>query len=403
MGFFSPLGRPQNRYFGIWYRKISRGTVVWVANRKNPIINNTSGIIRIGSRGIMLSSEESTDSILWLSHYSRSVKNPVAQLLDTGNLVFRDENHSEQDKFVWQSFDYPVDNLLPGMKFGVDLVSGMNRNLKPWTSDDNPSPGNFIYRLDPNGYPQLLLWKDSVLWYRTGPWVASTGTSGLPSVNPNGVYTSKYVIKHKEIYYTTNLVNTSESVITRLILLPSGYLQRLLWNRHKEEWTIYLTLQVSDCDRYGYCGTNGVCNMDKYPRCECMRGFNPKNPEDWASADWSNGCTRDVQLKCGNEDDFFKYSGVKLPDTRWSWYNTSMNLAECEMECLKNCNCTAYSSTNATNGSGCILWFGGLIDTRGYSKNAENLYVRLAASELSESSYSSLLFLIISSNFHILE
>lgn len=62
MGFFSPLGRPQNRYFGIWYRKISRGTVVWVANRKNPIINNTSGIIRIGSRGIMLSSEESTDA-----------------------------------------------------------------------------------------------------------------------------------------------------------------------------------------------------------------------------------------------------------------------------------------------------------------------------------------------------
>ncbi|KAK1396294.1 hypothetical protein POM88_006157 [Heracleum sosnowskyi] len=233
----------------------------------------------------------------------RSVKNPVAQLLDTGNLVFRDENQSEQDKFLWQSFDYPVDNLLPGMKFGVDLVSGMNRNLTPWTSDDNPSPGNYMYRLDPNGYPQLLLWKDSILWYRTGPWVGSSGTSGLPSLNSNGIYTSKFAINHNEIYYTTNLVNTSESAITRLILSPSGNLQRLLWNGHKEEWTIYLTLQVSDCDRYGYCGTNGVCNMNKYPRCECMRGFNPKIPEDWAAADWSNGCIRNVQVadwSCNN-------------------------------------------------------------------------------------------------------
>ncbi|KAL8258470.1 hypothetical protein R6Q59_030511 [Mikania micrantha] len=33
---------------------------------------------------------------------------------------------------------------------------------------------------------------------------------------------------------------------------------------------------------------------------------------------------------------------------------------------------------------GCLLWFGGLIDVRVYSQNGQDLYVRLAASELSD-------------------
>ncbi|MFS7960430.1 putative non-specific serine/threonine protein kinase [Helianthus anomalus] len=35
LGFFSP-GKSKNRYVGIWYKKISTGTVVWVANRETP-------------------------------------------------------------------------------------------------------------------------------------------------------------------------------------------------------------------------------------------------------------------------------------------------------------------------------------------------------------------------------
>nr|GEU67964.1 hypothetical protein [Tanacetum cinerariifolium] len=42
LGFFSP-GKSKKRYIGIWYKKISDGTVVWVANRETPI-NDTSGM-----------------------------------------------------------------------------------------------------------------------------------------------------------------------------------------------------------------------------------------------------------------------------------------------------------------------------------------------------------------------
>ncbi|KAK1355256.1 G-type lectin S-receptor-like serine/threonine-protein kinase [Heracleum sosnowskyi] len=379
MGFFSPKGNPMNRYFGIWYKKISTGSVVWVANRESPIVN-TSGVVRVSSRGIVVSVNQSTVSI-WMSNFSGSVKNPVAQLLDTGNLVLRDEN--EQQNFAWQSFDHLVDIFLPGMKFGYDLVTGLDRYFSSWKSDDDPSPGNFIHRLDKNGFPQLILWKDSNAWYRAGPWVGSR-FSGTPVLKPNGIYTPRFVITETEAYYVFYRVN-SESPYTRLTLTPGGVSRRFIWNREKHDWTPYLTSQVSDCDRYGMCGTNGVCNVNKTPRCECMDGFDPKKPEDWAEADWSSGCSRNVQLECGNGDGFLKYAGVKLPDTRWSWYNMSMGLAECEIKCLKDCNCTAYSNTDIRNGgSGCLLWFGGLNDMRGYSDDGQNLYVKMPASELKD-------------------
>ena len=41
-GFFSP-GNSHKRYVGIWYKNIPIQTVVWVANRANPI-NDSSGI-----------------------------------------------------------------------------------------------------------------------------------------------------------------------------------------------------------------------------------------------------------------------------------------------------------------------------------------------------------------------
>ncbi|KAK1391465.1 G-type lectin S-receptor-like serine/threonine-protein kinase [Heracleum sosnowskyi] len=381
MGFFSPKGNPQNRYFGIWYKKIANGTIIWVANRESPIAN-TSGLIRVSSRGIILSTNRSTNIEIWSSDYSESVKNPVAQLLDTGNLVFRDENELN---FAWQSVDHLVDNVLPGMKFGYDLATGADRYTLPWKNEYDPAPGNYTHRVDKNGYPQIFLWKDSVPWYRTGPWIGSR-FSGIPVLKPNGIYTSRFIITETEVYFVFDLVNSSESSpITRMTLNPAGTSTTYIWNREKNEWTQYLILPVSDCDRYGICGTNGVCNVNKSPRCECMEGFDPKNPEDWAQADWTNGCSRKVQLECGNGDGFLKCAGVKLPDTRWSWYDMNMNLVECKKKCLKDCNCTAYSNTDIRNGgSGCLLWFGGLKDIKGYSEDGQDLYVRMAASELKE-------------------
>ena len=49
LGFFSP-GSSRNRYVGIWYKNIPVRTVVWVANRNNPI-NDSSGFLMLDNTG----------------------------------------------------------------------------------------------------------------------------------------------------------------------------------------------------------------------------------------------------------------------------------------------------------------------------------------------------------------
>ncbi|KAJ9671827.1 hypothetical protein PVL29_025502 [Vitis rotundifolia] len=379
LGFFSP-GSSKNRYLGIWYKKISTGTVVWVANR-DVLLNDSSGTLKLDERGTLVLLNKANMTI-WSSNSSRSVQSPVAQLLDTGNLVVRNENDSDPENFLWQSFDYPGDTFLPGMKYGKNLVTGLDSYLTSWKSTDDPSTGDFTNRLDPRGFPQMFLKEGSVVTFRSGPW-NGLRFSGMPNLKPNSIYTFHFVLNQKEIYYTYELINSS--VVTRMVLSPNGVLQRYTWIDRRQGWLLYLTAQMDNCDRYALCGAYGSCDIDNSPACGCLKGFVPKHPNDWNVADWSGGCVRRTQLNCQNGDGFLKYPGVKLPDTQESWFNMTMNLKECKMKCLKNCNCTAYANSDIRNGgSGCVLWFGNLIDIREYNENGQDLYVRMAASELEE-------------------
>ncbi|XP_017221536.2 G-type lectin S-receptor-like serine/threonine-protein kinase At4g27290 [Daucus carota subsp. sativus] len=394
LGFFSP-GSSTNRYLGIWYKKISRVTVVWVANRDSPLVN-TSGFLQISREGIILQAVNSSTGIIWSWSTSKLFKNPVLQLLDTGNLILRDEDRdfkSEED-FIWQSFDHPGDNMLPGMKFGIDLVTGMNRISSSWTSVNDPSRGSFTIGLDTSGFPQILLSKGSVIQARTGRWDGYK-FKGIPKRSLNGIFKDEFVFNEKEIYYRFYLVNPTSATM-RIILTPTGNVKVLVWNDQQQIWTVYSSLMDNDCDRYGLCGGYGICKIDKTPRCECLRGFVPRSQEKWKAADWSSGCIRKTNLVCGTDEGFVKYSGVKLPDMRSSWYTLKMSLQECEKLCLKNCSCTAYANADARRGGhGCLLWFGELIDISDYAEDGEDIYVRMPSSELVKSRKGKLEFILI--------
>ncbi|KAJ6978881.1 G-type lectin S-receptor-like serine/threonine-protein kinase RKS1 [Populus alba x Populus x berolinensis] len=75
----------------------------------------------------------------------------VAQLLDSGNFVLVQESGN----ILWQSFDYPTHYVLPGMKLGLDLKTGLDRFLTSWRSADDP----YSYRVNPSGSPQIFLYK----------------------------------------------------------------------------------------------------------------------------------------------------------------------------------------------------------------------------------------------------
>ncbi|KAL5063103.1 hypothetical protein RYX36_024840 [Vicia faba] len=128
-GFFN-FGDPQRQYFGIWYKTISPTTIVWVANRDTPVQNST-GLLKLTDQGNLVILDDSK-GVVWSSNSSRIMVKPVVQLLDSGNLVLKDANNTLN--FLWESFDYPGNTFLAGMKLKSDLVTGPYRHLTSWRS-----------------------------------------------------------------------------------------------------------------------------------------------------------------------------------------------------------------------------------------------------------------------------
>lgn len=165
LSFFSP-GISKSRYLGIWYKVIPL-TVVWVANRDRPITDLSWVLINTNDENLVLLDGNIT--IIWSSKSSTRAMNLVAQLLDIENFVLHKANISNSESYVWQSFDYPTDTLLPSMKQGWDLKTGLNRTLTSWKSLTGPSPGEYSYGVELSGLPQLVLHKGSTELYRSGP------------------------------------------------------------------------------------------------------------------------------------------------------------------------------------------------------------------------------------------
>ncbi|KAI9199038.1 hypothetical protein LWI28_026341 [Acer negundo] len=309
LGFFSP-GNSSNRYLGIWYNKKTE-PVVWVANRNKPL-KDAYGVVTISEDGnlVVLNGQ---NEVLWSSNVSNSGTNISAQLLDTGNLVLRDITTGSS---IWESFQEPTDTFLPGMKLSSQIRTGPIVQLRSWKSLSDPSLGSFSLGIDPLNIPETIIWNDSRVYARSGPW-----------------------------------------------------------NVHKE----------TECDVYGWCGAFGSCNPDKKPICSCLRGFEPKTIQEWNRGNWTCGCVRKSPLQCERinqtgevkkEDGFLKLETMKLP---YFVEQSSVTVAECREQCLNNCSCIAYAYDA---GIGCMTETQSLIDLQKFPSGGEDLYIRLAHSEL---------------------
>ncbi|RWR88187.1 G-type lectin S-receptor-like serine/threonine-protein kinase isoform X1 [Cinnamomum micranthum f. kanehirae] len=377
LGFCCPGNSSTNRYVGIWYNKIKDQTIVWIANRENPV-RNSSGVLTImGGNLVLLDGGHNNSIILWSANVSSStmVNNSSATLTDSGNLVLKDGDQ----RTLWESFDYPTNTHLPRMKLGFKKRTGLNRILTSWKSADDPAPGEFSLGLDPQGVPQYFLRRGSDRIWRSGSWNGQR-LIGVPAMNEDSnLFYWSYVTDDDEIYlmYITSLT-------IRFVLDDSGVYQRLIWNDNTSRWNLKPVATQDSCDRYGNCGTYGSCDSNRAVVCECLRGFEPKTPSDWKLGGWSGGCMRKRSLDCdGKGDGFLRLANVKLPDTSRSRVEPGLNLEACKEECLKNCNCTAYASANVSQGDhGCLMWDGELVDLRVYSDGGQDIYVRVAASKL---------------------
>ncbi|KAH7660816.1 Non-specific serine/threonine protein kinase protein [Dioscorea alata] len=378
LGFFSP-GRSKNRYVGIWYNKQpgdQTTTVVWVANRSSPL-SSTNGSLELNGNGTL-----TINSMIFLPMPMVALTNPVAQLLDDGNFVIREANSSE---FAWQSFDYPTDTLLSGMKLGWDLRTGLNRNLTSWRSKEDPSPGSYVLSFDLEGLPQITVWSGSTKKYRSRLWADVKFDDRQDMRRRYGLRFSFHNNKD-EVYYMYNTTGTE--LVIRVILDQSGMFKKFVWIESTSMWNIFLNYPMNKCQEYSRCGPFGVCNINDWAICRCLQGFKPKSPQERPLMDASSGCDRLTALDCKNRSDgFMTVTLAALPETSNAIVYTNINQDECRARCFKNCSCTAYAAVNNIRninggGLGCVIWVTELIDLRMSPHPTENVFVRLAAADL---------------------
>ncbi|KAL4628681.1 hypothetical protein ACB092_05G257600 [Castanea dentata] len=272
------------------------------------------------------------------------------------------------------------------MRLGLNRITGLDRFLTSWKSQDDPGTGDYLYKMNPTGSPQVVLYKGSTLYWRSGPWPWHTSSAAATTSSGFKYYS---VNNEDEVSYTYFF--DDPSIISRVVIGNSGLLQKLMWNDGDLQWKEFWSAPKYRCDSYRHSGAYGKCgpeSADSFNKfeCTCLPGYEPKSPKNWYHRDGSEGCVR-KQLglsMCRNGEGFVKVELLKAPDSfNAVWMDMSMSSSECEQACLRNCSCTAFVSMNIDGkGTSCLAWYGELIDV------SENLYerwdlnVRVDATEL---------------------
>ncbi|XP_071902517.1 G-type lectin S-receptor-like serine/threonine-protein kinase At1g11300 [Coffea arabica] len=140
---------------------------IWAANnyqtpaRKQPayLIMNADG--RLGV-------DDSFNNLLFVVNGEQSamINSTTAALLDNGNLVLR----APGGITVWQSFDYPSNTWLQGMRIGIfDSNMRIPRQsiLTSLSTFDEP---NSTLAVDHSSTKELIVMQDGVVYWRSGIW-----------------------------------------------------------------------------------------------------------------------------------------------------------------------------------------------------------------------------------------
>ncbi|XP_055803585.1 G-type lectin S-receptor-like serine/threonine-protein kinase At4g27290 [Solanum dulcamara] len=375
LGFVGSFSMPVCKmYLGLWYKRIGSRTVVWVGNRLKPV--GCGAMLVINTKGNIFLLDV-IGTVVWIYNQNQTVPRPVLKLLDSGNLVFGDSTNLTAGEYLWQSFDHPVDTLLPGMKLGWDKKTGIDRSMRSWRTSNDPAPGDYLFRLDSGDSgqsPQLILEKNQRINSRWGPWDGQR-FSGGSALMDNQAFRPIFNSNTDASYFTFEAKNDWS---LKLSLNPEGKIQFLNWTNATNSWGEVETLNMDICDQYNTCGPYGVCIGEELP-CGCLDGFIAASPDD--KINFTQGCRRNTALNYTDKDVFVKNTGLKLPDNATYW--GMLYPQECEEKCFNERSCMAYTNININgNGSKCLVWLGDLLDMRRSQKAGNDIFIRMAHGKL---------------------
>ncbi|KAG5543523.1 hypothetical protein RHGRI_016304 [Rhododendron griersonianum] len=342
-GFYS-VG--ENAYcFSIWFTESTSDgnlTVVWMANRDQPVNGRRSKLSLLKSGNLKLT--DAAQFLVWSTN-TKSISPLNLQLLNTGNLVLQNQNASMK---VWESFDSPTDTLLPNQTIS------RNSKLVSSRSHKNFSSGFYALFFDYDNVLRLLFdgaEASSLYWPDPGlvSWEAGRSTynnSPTAAFNSSGYFRSSDDFKFKASDYGIG-------VWRRLRMDVDGNVRLYSLDEEKRIWRVSWQAISQPCKIHGVCGPNAMCNYHHLGenagrRCSCLPGYEAKN-----LTDWSFGCEPEFNLSCNAAESGF----IELPHTEFYGYDfkfcRNCTYARCEEVCLESCKCYGFNFRfNDDSGSG---------------------------------------------------
>ncbi|XP_017424794.1 G-type lectin S-receptor-like serine/threonine-protein kinase At4g03230 isoform X2 [Vigna angularis] len=368
LGFFSPAEKSGGKYLGIWYHGLEQQTVVWVANRDDPVADS-SGVFRIAEDGNLV--VEDAFKSRWSSKLEpSSFSNRTLKLLDSGNLVLIEDD--SETRYVWESFRNPTDTFLQGMKMDATL------SLTSWRDSADPASGDFTFKLDESR--TLVVLKQLQLYWKESLDGSNTRIYHFLNLNTSRNRNSSSLL------FQPNHLNHINGT-SRLIMNSSGEIQFVKLDEDDRQWDQLWGEPSSVCDVYDYCGF-GICNENNLnlASCKCLPGFRPKDGKNLGE-----GCVRKSTSCTDRNVTFLHLTNIKVGDH--GEYHDSETEAECESLCrnhtFSKCpqtQCQAYSYSYSSRrqldedghgyNSTCEIWTGSLSIRVGGRRNLSLLVKR---------------------------
>ncbi|XP_030521371.2 putative receptor protein kinase ZmPK1 [Rhodamnia argentea] len=313
-------------WFSIWFTDSSDRTVVWTANRDNPVNGKRSKVTLRGTGALVVTDVDG--SVVWETNTTSTNANSL-ELLNTGNLVLRSPDRT----ILWQSFEYPTDTLLPNQLLtkSKKLVSSLKA-------------GAFY-----SGYFNLYFDNDNVLRLMyDGPDISSLyWPSPYLDVFQNGRtnYNSSRIAVLDETghfqssdQFQFNASDRGWGIKRRLTMDPDGNLRLYSLDKQKGSWVVTWQALALLCEVHGICGRNGICVSTPEPKCTCPPGYEMSEPSDW-----HEGCKPKFNFTCAKSQDV-KF--LVLPNTDYygfdAVYNNNASFNFCRQACLDDCNCLGF-------------------------------------------------------------
>ncbi|XP_050125547.1 G-type lectin S-receptor-like serine/threonine-protein kinase CES101 [Malus sylvestris] len=343
LGFFSSPSAP-NGYLGIWFKNDKNQKPVWVANRNSPLdsdgmVGSSSVLLTIRNDGNMVIIDRRNISYIVNYDALASGNNTTATLLDSGNLVLMEGG----DTF-WQSFDYPTDTFLPGMKLGLFNINTeqlRKQFLVSWSNTSVPADGIYALGIDPVNNTQFNVWRSDGAYQQIGLWDGHEFNFFFKSTLDNLNVSSGW--KTNEIYVTFSNKNSS---------MPS-------WFVLASEGLIYEFTMIG----------NEIKNVD-YSLCDdTMASSSPR-------------CLVRRPSACSERDSFSNVTGM-LPSSLFTSWPIRIDPYDCEKFCTIHCSCVAYTYDSLPDGGTiCQVYYGNKIDLQKLVGTGNStIYVRGNASK----------------------